>query len=306
MKWQGILFVIVLVVGIVVAAAVGESYNPRMHPHSSKNPDPEGCLAFFLLLNEYTDVKRLETFTDLDPGTLLMIDPVQLSSDEKAYLLKWVEQGNRLIVFSDDMKMMWYFGAALSESQRTHAVVAPELHWSTENVEFLDVVYTMYFSSLNEEVIASDGDQPLIIEVNRGEGDIFLVSTLYLVENGHIDKKDNEIFLVQLSLSDTVYFDEYHLYELRKEREASIENVKATFTFRYRSFFIQLILVIALFLIVYGKRFGVARSEPPREVQSSELVVSAADLYYKAGKKEVLEIIPETESLNNTGKKKMR
>lgn len=304
MKWQGILFVIVLIVGIVVAAAVGESYTPQMSSHSSRNPEPEGCLAFFLLLNEYTNVKRLTTpIKDLDPGTLLMIDPVQLSSEEKTYMLKWVEQGNRLIVFSDDMKIMWHFGAVLSESQRMHAAVAPKEHWSTDNVEFLDVVYTMYFSSLNEEVIAADGVKPLIIEVNRGEGELFLVSTVYLVENGHIDKKDNEIFLVQLSLSDTVYFDEYHLYELRKERGVSIENVKATFTSRYASFFIQLTLVIALFLVVYGKRFGVARSEPPREVQSSELVVSAADLYYKAGKKEVLEVIPEKEGLNNTGKK---
>lgn len=293
------LFVILLIVGITIAVSVGQSYAPgEENPYSSENEKEPGSLAFYLLLKKYTSVERLYTsFGDLEAGTVLMINPVWVpSAEERNTLFAWVSQGNRLVVFSSNPEVMQAFGATLKPRERRRVIVYPvKEHWSTQNVRAITVVYDSYFQSHTGDVLfADDGNgngNPLVIEVEKGKGHIFLISTPSLVSNIEIDLVDNEIFLVQLSLSDKVYFDEYHARLLRKGEGINLETFKMVFTSRYVSFFVQLMLAVTFFLFAHGKRFGVSRPLPARKVQSSELVLSAADLYYKAGKKEVLEVI---------------
>lgn len=294
---RGALFVIFLIVGIVIAVSIGEYFAPERNPHSSRNGEEEGSLAFYLLMEKYTAVGRVDTpLGNLDSGTLLMIGPVRPpSSGEQEYLSEWVEHGNRLVVFSDNPQVMQHFEAVLSPSQDALSVLTPlKDHWSTTHVQAIQVGYSQYFSSHKGDALFADGDKAVVVEMKKGKGEIFLISDTSIVWNAFIDEEDNEIFLVQLSFSDNVYFDEYHLYHLKSEKGITWGSVKTLFSSGYAPFFVQLIVAVALFITAYGKRFGVARPVTPREVQSSELVVSAAELYYKAKKEEVLKVIDNT------------
>ncbi len=307
MKWQNLFFVIILVVGVVIIISVGETYAPRANPHSSKNRDVEGSLALYLLLEKYTAVERVETsLGNLEPGTLLMIGPARTpSSQEMTSLLAWVKQGNRVVVFSDDPQVMQAFGAKLSSPQDHVAVIPPSReHWSTKNVRAIQLYYHRSFTSYEGDVLFADGNNPVIVVVRKGGGEIFLINDTSLAWNINILNEDNGIFLVQLSLSEKVYFDEYHLYTLKKERGITLQGLKLAFTSGYSSFFIQLVVAVALFLVAHGKRFGVLRPVTPPEVQSSELVFSAADLYYRAGKREVLKILEEKKKKYEKAQKK--
>jgi hypothetical protein len=301
MKFQSGLTVIVVVAALVTVISIGESYAPEKNPHSSKDEGPTGSMALYLLLQEYTTVKQVESsLKNLEPGTLLIIGPVRpLSDDELEYLSFWVEEGSRVVVFSDDLQVMQQFGVTVSAAEETDAVIQPVIdHWSTEHVEEIRMQYDHYFTSVEGEILFADGKNPLVVEVKKGEGELFLICGTSMVWNENIRRRDNEIFLVSVALSDTVYFDEYHLYRLKSERGISLESLKALVS-GYRPFFIQLLIVLALFMVAYGKRFGIARPAAPPQVQSSELVVSAADLYYKAKKKEILDILEEDQEPKN-------
>jgi hypothetical protein len=288
------LVVILLMVGLLAAAFVGQSFFPEKTPHSSRSREPPGSLAFYLLMEKYTRVERLNTtLGNLEQGTLVIIGPARpLAPEELEYLFGWVEEGNRVVVFSDDLTFMQQFGATLSSTEWDSVILTPlRDHWSTRNVVVIRISYSSFFSSYEGDALFADEENPVIIEIKKGTGEIFLISDTSLVWNKSIDTLDNEVFLVQLSYSGTIYFDEYHLHKLREDRGITWESLKSPFSSRYSSFFIQLLLASALFLVAYGMRFGTARPVTPRAVQSSELVVSAADLYYKAGKKEILKVI---------------
>ncbi|MBU7016871.1 MAG: DUF4350 domain-containing protein [Theionarchaea archaeon] len=288
------LVVILLMVGLLVAAFIGQSFSPEKTQHSSKSREPPGSLAFYLLMEKYTTVQRLNTILgNLEQGTLVIIGPARpLAPEELQYLCEWVEEGSRVVVFSDDPTFMQQLGATLSSTEWDSVILAPlRDHWSTKNVVIIRISYSSFFSSYEGDALFSDEENPVIIEIKKGQGEIFLISDTSLVWNTSIDTLDNEVFLVQLIYSDKVYFDEYHLYKGREDRGITWERLKSPFYSLYSSFFIQLLLAIALFLVAYGIRFGTARPVTPKAVQSSELVVSAADLYYKAGKKEILRVI---------------
>ena len=287
-------FVILLMAGLLTAAFIGPSSFPENPPHSSRSREPLGSLAFYLLMEKYTTVERLDTsLGDLEAGTLLMIGPVRLlAPEELEYLFEWVEEGNKVVVFSDNLTFMQQFGATLSPTEWDSVILVPLVdHWSTRDVVLIEISYSSFFDSYEGDALFADEDRPVIIEIKRGTGEIFLISDTSLVWNKSVDTLGNEVFLVNLSYSSKVYFDEYHLYQPRGDTGITWESLKSPFSSPYSSFFIQLFLAIALFLVVYGMRFGTARPVPPKRVQSSELVVSAADLYYKARKKDVLKVI---------------
>ncbi len=300
MRGQALL-VILLIVGIMAAVLAAERFVPEKIQHSSMSREVEGTLAFYLLLEKYTVVSRVEApLTILEPGTFLMIGPVQsLSPEEQEYLFTWVEQGNRLIIFSENPRIMQQFGSTLSRTQYTCAALAPlRDHWSTNQVRSIFLCHSQSINSDTGDPLFADEGNCVILEVKRGEGEIFLISDTSLVWNSTIDELDNEIFLVQLVFSERIYFDEYHLHSARKEKGVTWESFKAPFTSRYVSFFVQFILTFVLLVAAHGKRFGAPRTLIPREVQSSELVVSAAELYYRARKKEVLKVIDETQRVH--------
>jgi hypothetical protein len=284
------IFVIILVVGIILVAYIGEMQEP-ITEYSSRNKGSTGTLALYMLLEKYTNVNRVYTpLNNIPEGTLVVIEPVcTMNQKETEYVFQWVEKGNTLVVFSDNPGFMRTFGVELSSSGETHAALSPRYsHASTENVQEIDVVYTHYFSYHNGEVLFAHDKKAVCIVISRGAGEIVLVSTPSLVQNTMISLNDNEIFLVYLLLSKTVSFDEYHLTE--PKGGLNTETLTGVFSSRYSTFFIQFILVIILFLVAYGNRFGSARPVPPPEIQSAELVELAADIYYKAGKKEVLHL----------------
>jgi hypothetical protein len=279
---------------------IGEQYTPQRGNHSSRDPEPSGTLAFYLLMETYTTVERLERSPrHLDAGTLILVEPVRVPTEEEMdYVLQWVGEGNRLLIFGADQALIDYFNLQLTSCPPTFAIIHPHVpHWSSQHVHSLDLSYTQYFSMDEHQgtILFSDEQNPLIIEILEGKGEVFLFSTPSLLSNINIDSKDNEIFLVQLALSQKVYFDEYHLYTIKETKGISVENITMLFSSPYSLFFIQISLAIAFFFIAYGKRFGTPRPAASRHIQSSELVESAATLYLQAGKKDILQILEEDE-----------
>jgi hypothetical protein len=300
MKWQGPLIVIFLIAVVVSMVSIGETYTPEPSSRSSKNSGYSGTRAFYLLMETYTAVERLERSPqDLDAGTFIMIEPVRVpTKEEMDYLFQWVRKGNRLLIFDPDQELMDYFNLELSSCPSKNATIPPHYpHWSSQHVDSLSLSYTHYFNADQEQgtVLFSDEGNPLVIEILQGSGEIFLVSTSSLLSNMNIDSKDNEIFLVQLALSERVYFDEYHLYILKEKTGISWKSIPMLFSSPYSLFFIQISLTVAFFFIAYGKRFGTPRPGISRKIQSSELVESAATLYSRAGKKEILKILEKDE-----------
>lgn len=279
------IFVILLVIGIILVAYIGEMHAP-VPEYSTRNKGDSGALALYMLLEKYTQVNRVyNPLTDIPDGTLVVIEPAYaMNHKEIEYIHQWVKKGNTLVVFSDNPHIMRTFDVTLSSTERTHAVLSPvKSHPSTEHAKKIKVTYTYYFNYHNGKELFTHGKKPICICISHGTGDIVLISAPSMVQNHSISEYDNEIFLVYLMLSDTVSFDEYHL--VKPKNGFNIKNITGIFSSRYSSFFIQFITAILLFLVISAKRLGSPRPVPPQEVQSSELVVQAADLYYKAGKK---------------------
>ncbi|MBU6996258.1 MAG: DUF4350 domain-containing protein [Theionarchaea archaeon] len=293
MKWAQVLTLLVFVVGVVSVATIAERSSNPASTHSSRDPGEMGTLAFYLLMERYTEVERTETTIErLEPGTLLLIYPVRpLAPEEKEYVLTWVKEGNRLVIFSESPDIVRDVGMDISPTQGRVSSIRPRDHWSTRDVGSLWVNYRESIKAEGATVILADNDNILAAELPYGLGEIVVITATSLVENIFINHSDNEIFLVRLSLSQKVYFDEYHLYRVNQSRGITLSKLKTAFTSRYSSFFIQLIIVITVFMVSYGKRFGNPRPRPSRGVQSSQLVISAAELYYRAQKEEILDLI---------------
>jgi hypothetical protein len=293
MKWAQGFILIVFVVGIVSVSIIAERSSIPVTAHSSKNSGEVGTLAFYLLMEKYTNVERIENNIEkLDPGTLLLIYPVRsLSPKEKEYVLTWVKEGNRLILFSESPAIVKDFGVSISSTQRKQAFVTPTDHWSTADVALVKVDYEYYINMTRANTILAFGDNILAAELPYGSGEIIVITATSLVENVSIGSLDNGIFLVRLSLSQNVYFDEYYLHQIEESQGITLGKLKSTFSSRYSSFFIQLVIVITVFMVSYGKRFGKPRPRLTRGVQSSQLVTSAAELYYRAQKEEILDLI---------------
>ncbi|MBU7044604.1 MAG: DUF4350 domain-containing protein [Theionarchaea archaeon] len=300
MKYQGLLTILLLTGVIIGLIFLGETYTPEPSTHSSTSAQPEGTLAYYLLLETYTAVERLDAPPrNLESGTLVMVEPIRIpTAEEMEYLLQWVEKGNRFLIFSHNQHLLNYFQMPLSSGPQKSVILRPHaVHWSSHQVDALSLTYTHYFNTHPSSgiVLFSDEGHPLIYEIHYGAGAVFLMSTSSLVQNKTIDSADNEIFLTQLALSEKVYFDEYHLYIVKEEKDVVWSTLPMLFSSSYSLAFIQIGVTIGLFFIAYGKRFGTPRPPPPRKVQSSELVESAATLYLRAGKKHILQIIDRKE-----------
>ncbi|MGC1122678.1 MAG: DUF4350 domain-containing protein [Candidatus Methanofastidiosia archaeon] len=293
MKLAQLFILIVFVVGIVSVATIAERSSTPVTAHSSKDPGEMGTLAFYLLMEKYTHVERIEnTIERLDPGTLLLMYPARpLAPEEKEYVLSWVKEGNRLIIFSESPEIVKDLGASISSTQKKLVSITPNDHWSTTEVAMVSVIYQYHINTSRATVILADDDNILAAEVPYGSGELVVITATSLVENIFIDHLDNEIFLVRLSLSQNVYFDEYHLHQIEQSQGITLSKLKSTFSSKYSSFFVQLVIVITVFMVSYGKRFGKPRPPLTRGVQSSQLVTSAAELYYRAQKEEILDLI---------------
>ncbi|MBU7015148.1 MAG: hypothetical protein HXS52_03495 [Theionarchaea archaeon] len=302
MKWAHVLTLVVFVVGVVSVAVIAEQVN--LPPaHSSKDAEEMGTLAFYLLMEKYTEVERIkDTIEALDPGSLLLIYPVRpLAPEEKEHVLTWVKEGNRLIIFTESPEIAEDFGVNITPAEDGLASITPNDHWSTRDVHMVRVRYQQSIDT-DVNIILADAENVLAAEIPYGLGEIVVITCTSLVENYSIDRADNEIFLVRLSLSEKVYFDEYHLYLIDQSTGMTLSKIKTAFSSRYSSFFIQLIITITIFMVSYGKRFGKARPSVTRGVQSSQLVTSAAELYYRARKKEILDLIEAHSPLIHSNK----
>jgi hypothetical protein len=293
MKWAQGLVLIVFVVGIVAVSIIAERSSVPVSAHSSRNSGEMGTLAFYMLMEKYTNVERVEsTIKTLNPGTLLLIYPIRpLSPEEKEYVLTWVKEGNRLVLFSESRAIVKDFAVNISETQKKQVFVTPSDHWSTEDVALVKVNYEYYIDMIRATTILAFDDNVLAAELPYGSGKIIVITATSLVENVSIGSLDNGIFLVRLSLSQTVYFDEYHLHQIEQSQGITLNKVTSTFSSKYSSFFIQLVIVITVFMVSYGKRFGKPRPPLIKGVQSSQLVTSAAELYYRAQKREILDLV---------------
>jgi hypothetical protein len=293
MKWAQAFIITVFVVGIVSVSIIAERSSLPVTAHSSKNSGEMGTLAFYMLMEKYTNVERIENNIEkLDPGTLLLLYPVRpLSPEEKEYVLTWVKEGNRLILFSESPAIVKDFGVSISSTQRKQAFVIPAHHWSTEDVALVKVDYEYYINMTRANTILAFDDSVLAAELPCGSGEIIVITATSLVENASVGSLDNGIFLVRLSLSQNVYFDEYHLYQVEQSQGVTLNKLKSIFSSGYSSFFIQLVIVITVFMVSYGKRFGKPRPPLTRGVQSSQLVTSAAELYYRAQRREILDLV---------------
>ncbi len=313
----GVFSLVIIAAVIMVIDSFSEG---RDNPYSSHETGPRGVKGFYLLLEENgLPVQRWNSpLTALEPEegekqALIFLEPTrrQVSSHEVEAVEEWVKAGNRLILLGSGHSLL--FNALEVETMK---------HLGRNEVDYLEIDNDLKeenagkpVSNLVENVdrlkldrdtafLEESSGMPLAYEerglprgaarksiyvLHReiGRGDLVAVSDPGVITNRLVADADNMVFLLNtLEVFEepvTVFINEYH-HGFGLERPPEGVNIGGQ-VFSYLAWpFLQLFLLVVLFLVTVGRRFAAPRAlvETPRRSLES-MVASTAAFYQRSG-----------------------
>jgi len=236
---------------------------------SSYRSTPYGTKAFYTLLQEsgYQVTHFEKPFTELkqsDPGTLIIIAPPaqnEVSEEELASLMKWLEGGGLSIVIDHDVHIP--FGDAnvetepanlkqgarvLQPTDLTRGVQHVSLSTAASRVRIFSKAVT-YHIGVDQAAILAD------IPVGKGRA-VFLTDP-HIVANNGLPEQDNLVLALNLLAErpkGKIAFDEFH-------HGYGASGAGGGFLSYFRGtpvpwMFWQIVLISALVVYTLGRRFG--------------------------------------------------
>lgn len=223
-------------------------------------------------------VEQVEDQPTDEPATLLRVVPAALGGQFVGLsgLSGWLEQGNRLIVLS----------------QQKPATAAPFESQISSEWGSVKVATRRRFEEETEFLLADS--YGAVVWQDEESSDIILSTTPFLAANAYLDEPGNFEFLAQLvqQPSGPIWVDEYiHGY---KDSDVVVEEVAGTW-FGYLAetpllvAVLQAVVVLIVALIAQNRRLGLRKQLPALQVNNSEAYIKAlAGVLHKANSHDFL------------------
>ena len=280
-----------------------EAQQQTFIPYSTRSASSDGTLALQTWLNSIGyDSRRLESepFALPTGAHALFVFPTRVSYTdvELRAVLRWVEEGNTLIVGASGLaapndplaKELQYklvpvgyvARAALDQPLNGSAASDNLLLRTSWGLELARNDYIQYLG---------DSENPLLVSWPHGKGTVYLTSAPFLFTNDALHSDANAMLMLALlsrvSRGSVIALDEFHLMAGRQPAgcAASLQSLMICWPWGWA--IIYSFAVAGLYLTINGRRFG--RVLPlPREVAQrnpAEYVLSMSQLFRRAGKR---------------------
>lgn len=304
---------ILIIAGLFLALILFVALGPGRQPQTS-NPAqatthssaPEGALALYSWTRELGyDGARLEYRPfelEEDDAVLFILNPEEpINRTQSRAVLDWVERGGTLI-FADDRSAIFGTSNALLDDLQfdtgvysTTELIAqaepaqPVLDQPPVGTAHVQTGRVLLPHRADYVKIVGPPDALLVAGVKHGSGYVYLSATTYPFTNAGLRDPENAALVLNMlrraPVGGRVQFDEYHHGFFTPPSTGKILlgspwGWAAAYT----------VVVIALYLILGGRRFG--RPIPLREElarrSSAEYVESMADLFQRGGKRDYI------------------
>lgn len=294
-----LIFLLVLLVAIMVAASMGKQ--AKLPPLVSISSAPDGAKALKLWLPELGFKVNENLVSEFSPpsgvDTILMLEPAAVIASDWEQIDTWVNEGGTLIVAGAgggmsvaathfDFSTVYSLDGIQESAQNSPLASSPELT-SAVNVN----TDTLLTSKRSDYVIhLANKDGLIAVSFAQGKGRVVLCTSAHIFTNRGLKEDANAAFVLNLlALAEpksTVWFDEWHhgLRALASEeqiigpdqwlRKTPIGNA-----------FIFILAAVVIGLFMQGRAFG--RPVPlPQEIRRRtvmEHVTAIANLNRRAG-----------------------
>ena len=301
---------ILIIVGLFLALILFIALGPGRQAQPSNPPDatthssaPEGVLALY----DWTrglgyDSRRLEYRTfglEERDAALVILNPEQpINRTQSRQILDWVEQGGTL-VFADDRTAIFGASNALLDDLK----FATRVYSTTQLIQQAAPAQPALDQPPTGTVTVQTGrmlvpgrddyvtllgvpDAVLIAGIKQGSGYIYLSATSYPFTNEGLRNAENAALVLNMlrrvPAGGRIQFDEYHHGFFTPP---STSKILLGSPWGWAAAYA--VAVIALYLILSGRRFG--RPVPLKEEvvrrSSAEYIESMADLFQRGGKR---------------------
>ena len=283
-----------------------EQTSARPTTHSSS---PAGGLALLRWLDGLGyDARRLEYREfelDTDVAALFVLSPAEaFNRSQTERLLDWVDTGGTLII-TEDSPQLFGGGSTVLEALKietgfyrqddANAAIerAPMLQPTFSDPPLADLLVrtdqVLRTERLDAVPLAGVADGVVLLGLKQGAGYIYIASASHPFTSGGLRDSANAALVLNMLRrvppGGTVLFDEYHhgYYAPPSLRALILGNPWGRAT-------IYALAVIALYLLVTGRRFGrpVPLAEEVARRSSAEYVENMADLFQRGGKREFI------------------
>lgn len=291
---------ILLAAGAATAAVLIWESGGGGRPFSSHSTLPQGCKAFYLLLEENGHpVQRWDRPLTMLPAdgageVLFIVEPGRrppLPAEARA-LRDWVGQGNRLVLLGMGQPVL-YEAFDLEIEATCHSpeplrVDPDSSHALLEGVGRLEFRNGATFTAESGGVpLAGDDGNSFILCKKAGKGEIIAITDAGMITNGALGSEDNLIFLLNTAGAFNgpldVLIDEYH-HGFGMALPARAPSTGSAFITYLAWPALQLVLFTLLLLVTLGRRFAAPRPLPePSPHALSHTIAAAAAIYRKAG-----------------------
>lgn len=305
---------IVLLVGLFLVLLLFVAFGPRMRPQesfgrtgSSRSAEADGTQALYLWLRDSGyDAQRLEyrefTLSEDDDALFIVNPSVFVANQASDEIRTWVENGGTLFIvqsepdiFSSGLELL--DDMAISRVPMTDTLQLNSLPLqqplATDPAvrEVTSDASQVFALNQNDYVTLLGSDEgPILVGMAQGSGYMYLSTNSAPFTNAGLRDERNAALLANLlrrvPAGGRIVFDEYHhgYFEPPTPTSTAFRSpVGWALTYG--------VLVIGLFLLLSGKRFGTA--VPVREAttrrNSAEYVESMADMLLRAGKREYVQ-----------------
>jgi hypothetical protein len=301
---------IVIILGLFAALILFIALGPGRQPQASDpaqatthSSAPEGALALYDWTRELGyDSRRLEYRAfdlEQDDAVLIILNPQeQISRTQSRAVLDWVEQGGTLI-FADDRSAIFGPSNALLDDLRFDTAVysttqlieqaapaQPALDQPPTGTAQVQAGRVLLPRRSDYVKLMGPPDALLVAGLKHGRGYIYLSATAYPFTNAGLRDPENAALVLNMlrraPAGGLVQFDEYHQGFFKPP---STSGILLSTPWGWAAAYA--VVVIALYLILGGRRFG--RPIPLREElarrSSAEYIESMADLFQRGGKR---------------------
>jgi hypothetical protein len=304
---------ILIIVGLFLALILFIALGPGRQPQPSDPAEatthssaPEGALALYNWTRALGyDSRRLEyrayTLEERDAALIILNPQEPINRTRSRAILDWVEQGGTLI-FADDRVAI--FGApnalleaiqfdtdvySTTQTIQQAAPAQPVLDQPPTGTALVRTGRVLIPGRTDYVKLVGTPDALLVAGIKQGSGYIYLSATTYPFTNEGLRDAENAALVLNMlrrvPAGGRIQFDEYHHGFFTPP---STGRILLGNPWGWGAAYA--ITVIALYLILSGRRFG--RPVPLREElmrrSSAEYVESMADLFQRGGKRDYI------------------
>jgi hypothetical protein len=289
----------VVIIGLLAFAASPPADNPDdQNVGSSHNAAQEGTLALYTWLGKINyKVERIEYGPFEIPAAataLFVIEPgSDLSQIERENLLAWLRQGNTLIwaetgFQTSQLLRDWHISLTATTSAISDTLTAQPLTSPPVGKVNVGSSYRLDIHERTDATTVYLGtkDAALLIGFSEGKGHVYVTSAPHIFSNLGLQQADNGALVLNL-LHGTLDGSTIAMDEVHHGYTGSDDLSTVLFTQRWGWGVLYALVLLALYLVLSGRRFGriVPLVAPDTRRSSAEYVEAAGGMFRRAGQR---------------------